>query len=381
MRASSTQGVNTKRAEKENGWRVAPAFRVDAEYDNNVFLFSTSKKDNIANPSAAEVTTGRYADMESANDVLTTMSAGLSLKGPGLFGRSSLVSPEVAYELYARNTARSNVSLGLSLQQELSAGGRLRLRGRLTPSYFARNYMADAVDQDLNGAITPEERVYATGEYREGEVGADYRLRLAKSTKKHPFGASLQLGGGYYDRSYDAPLAGRDLHGPIMGAKLLLELGRRVSFEVGYDYSSLGATASNQVLLIDEPDFGQDLNGNGTATDLDARVLTMVDRSRREHSLGASFQLDLSKPVGLTVGYEHRWRRYTSDESLDLANRGRRDARDQMSADLRFRVAKDLRLRVGGVHWAQGLNRAADPAGEIDDYTRSQGRLGLSYEL
>jgi len=161
----------------------------------------------------------------------------------------------------------------------------------------------------------------------------------------------------------------------------LIELGLRASFEVGYDYSSLGATASNQVLLIDEPDFGQDLNGNGTATDLDARVLTMVDRSRREHSLGASFQLDLSKPVGLTVGYEHRWRRYTSDESLDVANRGRRDARDQMSVDLRFRVAKDLRLRVGGVHWAQGLNRAADPAGEIDDYTRSQGRLGLSYEL
>lgn len=379
--ASSTQGVNSKRADKKKGWRVAPAFRLDAEYDNNVFLFSTSNKGNVADPPAAEVTSGRYADMESANDVLTTMSAGLSLKGPGLFGRSSLVSPEVAYELYARNTTRSNVSLGLSLQQELSAGSRLRLRGRLTPSYFARNYMADALDQDLNGSITPEERVYATGEYREGEFGADYRLRLAKSTKKHPFGASLQLGGGYYDRSYDAPLAGRDLHGPIMGAKLLMEVGRRVSFEVGYDYSSLGATASNQVLLIDEPDFGQDLNGNGTATDIDARVLTMVDRSRKEHSLGASLQLDLSKPVGLTVGYERRWRQYTSDESWDVVNRGRRDARDQMSADLRFRVAKDLRLRLGGIHSVQALNRTGDPAGEIDDYRRSQARLGLSYEL
>jgi len=48
---------------------------------------------------------------------------------------------------------------------------------------------------------------------------------------------------------------------------------------------------------------------------------------------------------------------------------------------LRFRVAKDLRLRLGGIHSVQDLNRAGDPAGEIDDYTRSQARLGLSYEL
>jgi hypothetical protein len=380
-RASRPKSESSKRAEKNKGWRIAPTLRLGAEYDNNLFLLSTSKKDDVANPSAAAVTSGRYAEMESANDVLTTMSAGLSLKGPGLFGRSSLVSPEVAYELYARNTARSNVSLGLSLQQDLSAGSRVRFKGRLMPSYFARNYMADAVDQDLSGSITPEERVYATGEYRESELGADYRLRLAKSTKKHGIGASLQVGGGYYDRSYDAPFAGRDLHGPILGAELLMELGRRISFEVSYDYSSLSATASNQVLLIDEPDFGQDLNGNGTASDLNARVLTMVDRSKREHSLGASVLLELSRPVDLSLGYEHRWRRYTSAQSLDVVNRGRRDQRDQVSADLRFRLAKDLRLRLGAVHAVQDLNRAGDPAGEIDDYTRSQARLGLGYEL
>lgn len=381
MRTSSIKRGDSKGAERKKSWHVAPALRVDAEFDNNVFLLSTSKKDNVTNPSSAEVISGRYTNMEGAADMLTTVSAGFSLKGPGLFGRTSLVSPEVAYELYALNTARSNVSLALSLQQELPGGVRFRLRGRLTPSYFARNYMADAVDQDLNGSITPEERLYAGGEYRESEFGGDYRLRLAKSTRKHPFGASLQLGGGYYGRSYDAPLAGRDLHGPMMGAKLLMELGRRVSFEVGYDYSYLGATVSNQVLLIDEPDFGQDLNGNGTTTDIDARVLTAADRSRQEHSLGASVQLALSKPADLTVGYERRWRRYTSDESLDVVNRGRRDARDQVSADLRFRLGKDLRLRMGGVHSVQGLNRAGDPAGEIDDYTRSQARLGLSYEL
>jgi hypothetical protein len=379
---TKTKGSNG--AEKSSrGWRVSPAFRIDAEYDDNVFLLAASRKDNVAAPSGAEVISGRYSDMKSANDVLTTLSAGVALKGPGLMGKSSLVTPELSYELYAQNTARSNLILGLSLQQEMWAESRLRLQGRLTPSYFARNYMADAVDQDASGTITEDERVYATGEYREGELGADYRLRIAKRPRKDAYGVSLQIGGGFYSRSYDAPLSGRNLHGPTAGAKLLLELGRRVELDVGYDYASLGTTPTGQVLLLDEPDFGQDFNGNGNQSDLDARVLTTVDRSRREHSLGASLRFEPSKKADITLGYEHRWRRYTSTEPLDVANRGRRDARHQLSADIRLRLTKDLRLRLGGVHSTQDLNRTGDPgsAGEIDDYTRSQGRLGLSYEL
>ncbi|HEU5303881.1 MAG TPA: hypothetical protein VFU40_04490 [Gemmatimonadales bacterium] len=381
MHASSPSGVASKRAEKKKGWRVSPALVANAEFDNNVFLLSAGKKDNLTNPSAGEVVSGRYADMESASDLLTTLSAGLAVKGPGLFGRSSQLVPEVAYELYTRNTERSNVSLGLSLQQELSAGSHVRLSGQLTPSYFARNYMTDAIDQDLSGSITPEERVYERGEYRETQVGADYRVRLMKAGRRHPAGASLQLGGGYYSRSYDPALRGRDLKGPALTTRLLLDFGQRLSLNLGYEYSSLGATRSNQVLLVDEPDVGQDVNGNGNATDLEARALTMVDRSRREHSLNASLQIEPRKSVELSLGYEHRWRRYTSQESLDVVNRGRRDARDQLAADARFRVARNLRLRIGGVHSVQNLNRTGDPAGEIDDYTRSQARLGLSYQL
>ncbi len=379
----STQTKASKHGEKNNGWRVSSDLHLGAEYDNNTYLLGALKKASVASPSAGEVISGRYADMKSPDDVLTTMSAGLSLKGPGLMGKSSLIAPEVSYDHYAQNSARSNVTLGLSLQQEMWANGRLRLEGRLTPSYFPRNYLADAVDQNSDGSIAADERVYASGEYREGEFGADYRLPLAKSTKKHPFGASLQLGGGYYNRSHDAPLAGRNLQGPTAGGKVLLDLGRRVALDLGYDYASLGAPRMDQLLLLDEPAFGQDLNGNGTATDMNARVLTMVDRSRREQSLGASLRFALSKPVDVALGYEHRWRRYTSNEPLDVVDRGREDHRDQTSADLRFRLTKDLRMRLGGIYSTQKLNRTGDPgaAGEIDDYTRSQGRLGLSYQL
>ncbi len=379
--APATEAKSSRRAAPTAGWRLSPAIRVDAEYDNNVFYLSPTIKGDVANPSNSQVISGRYVDMKNAADMLTTMAAAVTLRGPGLLGRTSVVAPEISYELYAQNSARSNVSLGLSLQQELWSDGRLRLQGRLTPSYFARNYMADAVDQDSNGSISEAERVYATGEYREGEVGADYRLPLAKATTSHPFGAVLQLGGGYYSRSYGAPLAGRDLHGPTTSAKLLFDLGHRADLDLGYDFASVGAPPSDQVLLLDEPDYGQDLNGNGTATDQNARVLTLVDRSRKEHNLGASLRFGASQAVDVKLGYEYRWRRYTSNEPLDGVNSGRVDKRHQISADLRFRLMKDLRLRLGGAHSTQRLNRAGDPAGEIDDYTRSLGRLGLSYQM
>lgn len=380
--APTAQTKSSKRAGARS-WHASPSFQVNAEYDNNVFLLPATKKADVAAPSAAELISGRYSDMNQATDLLTTVSAGVTVKGPGLMGKSSVIVPELSYELYTQNTQRSNLRLGLSLQQEAWANGRFRFQGSLTPSYFARNYLADAIDQDASGSITADERVYARGEYREGELVADYRLPLSKSTKKRPFGAALQLGGGYYNRSYDAPLAGRDLHGPTAGAKVLFDLGRRVELDVGYDYSSLAARVTDQVLLLDEPDFGQDLNGNGSNSDLDARVLTPVDRSRREQSLGATLRLEASKKADLSLGYEYRWRRYTSEQALDISDRGRQDSRNQFSADLRIRVTKDLRARLGGVYSSQRLNRSGDPGstGEIDDYTKSQARLGLSYDL
>jgi hypothetical protein len=381
--ASGPDSKPSKRAHADRGWRVAPSLQLDAEYDNNVFLLAPGRKDNVGTPTTAEAISGRYADMKKATDVLTKVSAGLILKGPGLMGKKSLVTSELAYELYTQNTDRSNLSLGLSIQQEAWAESRLRLKGKLTPSYFARNYLAEAFDQDTDGSISDAERVYARGEYREAELAADYRLPLFRSTKKRSFGAALQLGGGYYGRSYDAPLQGRNLRGPTATAKVLLDLGRRVELDLGYDYSSLGADVTNQVLLLNESDFNQDLNGNGSNSDIDARVQSLADRSRKEHSLGATLHVEPSKRIDVMVGYEHRWRRYTSEELLDVANRGRRDTRNQISGDIRFRLSKDLRLRTGGIYSSQNLNRTGDPGstGEIDDYSRAQAQLGLSYDL
>ena len=380
--AALLRASQEKRAESGGRWHLTPALEVDVGYDDNVFLLSANKKDDVAAPSTEEVSSGRYVGMESAADVLTTFSTAVALEGPGLMGRRSLLAPALDYKLYTRNSERSNIRLGLSFEQELGAESRLRLQGQLTPSYFAKNYLADAVDRNGDGSIADGERVYAGGEYREGELTADYRFSLRRSSKRRPFGAALRLGGGYYGRTYEGEFGGRDLSGPTATAKLLLDLGRRISFDLAYDFAALGATPGAQVQLLDEAPFGQDFNGNGTVTDLDTRVVATVDRSRREQSLGAAVRLDLSRSADVALGYEHRWRRYTSEQPLDVSNNGRRDARDQVSADLRVKLAKDVRLRVAGARAVQRLNQDGDPGstGEIDDYSRYRGSLGLSYQ-
>jgi hypothetical protein len=381
--ASAAAQDSTPAPRQPRGWRVSASFRLGAEYDDNVFLLDAGRKDAVASPTAAEVASGRYADMDDAADLVTTLGAALELKRPGLSGRTLTITPAAAYELYARNSARSNVVLGLSFEQDLPRSSRLRLLGRVSPEHFTKNYLADAVDGDLNGSISDAERRYDAGEYREAEASLDYRFRVAKSTRDHRFGASLQLGAGYYDRAYAEPFGGRDLAGPTAEARALLTLSRRVSADVTYGFASLSGDPADQVVLLDEADFGEDFNGNGNSIDPDVRVVTLVDRSRTEHSLGGEVRFEVSRRVDLDVGYEHRWRSYSSDEPLDVTHLDRRDSRDRFGAELGMRLSPRVKLRLGGEVASQDTNRPGDPgaADDTSDYTRFRAGLGLTYAL
>lgn len=373
----------TRAARPGPAWRFSPALGAESGYDDNIFLLESARKNNLASPSLEDVASGRYRDMESATDLVTTVSVGFEVKGPGLARRTITLAPVLDYRWYARNAERSAAVVGLALTQDLPKDGHLRLRGRLTPSYFSKNYLADAIDGDANGSITPGERLYARGEYREGEITLDYRFRLAHSRGGTPFQAAFQLEAGYENRAYDAPFSGRDSKGPAAGARLLMTLTRSLALDAGYGFASRATTATSEVVLLDEPDFGQDLSGNGNTTDLDVRTVTPVDRSRTEHSLEAGIRWDLSRRADLDLGYEHRWRRYSSDETLDVAHTGRRDGRDQVSAELAVRLRKGIKLRAAGEAAFQRTNRAGDPGstGEIDDYTRYRAGLGLLFSF
>lgn len=364
-----------------SSWRFVWRAAAQSEFDDNVFLLSPSKRTDLVAPSADDLASGRFTDMAEPRDVVTTVEAGLGFAGPGLTGRTLEIVPEVAYEWYARNDVRRHVALGLRMEQALPHGSRLRLRGGVTPGYFAKAYLADAVDANADGSINDAERVYRPATYRESRVAVDYRYRLANASKRSPFGAALEVTGGYERRAYEAPFGVRDRAGPEAGLALLLDLTGRVGVDITYEFASSAGTPGSQVLVLDEDDAGRDLNGNGTMTDRNVRVVEQVDVSRREHRLGTALALTLARRARLTIGYERRWRRYGSEQPFDVAYNGRRDARHQLGAELEIGLARDLALVLGGDLTDQALNRPSDLGGigDIDDYSRHRAFIGLTY--
>lgn len=361
-------------------WRVSSVVEIGSEYDDNVYLLRDGARTSLGSPSGSAVASGRFAQMSSASGMIGTMGLAATLRGPGLAGRRLELRPEATLAADALNSARRVVALGFGAVQSLRHGGSVRLDAQVTPSYFARNYMVDARDLDGDGAIASAERVYAAGTYRDAEVGLAYRRRLDKSTKKGPFGAALQVGGGYYARTYDDPFAGRDMRGPTADARLLLDVSRRLDMGVSYGFASLAADPTAQVLVVDEGDVGRDLDGNGATGDPDVRVAAVTDRSRVAHSVGLRATYAVSKRTDLRLDLERRMRSFSSSQPLDFANNGRRDTRDRIAAQLARKLRGSAALTVRGEHSVQRLERErAASIGEIDDYSRNRLAIGLRF--
>lgn len=363
-------------------WKVRRTVEIASEYNDNVFLLPDSRKPDLDPPSIASTASGRYVGMRSAGDVITTLRMLLAVRGPGIGGRTLSIRPEAGIAYYAQNADRRSMALGLALEQELPHRSRFRITGSTTPSYFARNYLADAVDANGDGTISASESLYRQGTYRETSLDVEYRTRLDKSSKKSPFGADLELGGGWYSRAYDAPFRGRDLNGPVLNAGLLLTVSRSFDLDLRYRLEALSATPTQQVMVLDEIDVGQDLNANGSTTDDNVRFVSSMDRSHTEHVVGVRGAFAIGRRGDLRLEVDRRWRTFSSEQRLDVANFGRRDSRNSGSVEFTYAVARDMRLSARGELASQRLRRGGDAGlGEIDDYTRRRLFLGVRYEF
>ena len=375
------QRVNADKAPSREGWRVAPSISTWGEFDNNVFLLRDGRRDNLGPDNTMDASTGRYADMVSASDVITSFRGALELERRGYRGKKLSMTPELGYDLHARNAARSSAQMSLRVDQKLARGGLIRARFSVAPRSFVKNYLADAIDRDGSGSVTRDERLYAPAERGDMKIGADYTHRLDKSTRKQPFGAALRVGGGWYSRSHNAAFAARDLSGPTLDVGLLLDMTAATRLKIGYDLEALSAPRLASVLLLDEAQFDEDLNNNGSRDDIAVRSVQTVDRSRTEHELGVTLETDLSRAVDARLSLAHRRRTFSSTERYDAANNGRRDSRNEVGGEVRFRLAAPLRLRVAAAYSSQSLNRAASTAvsGDVADYTRMRAAVGLMY--
>jgi hypothetical protein len=363
---------------------LTPALRIVETFDDNPFLLSDARKVGVDAPSTASLTSGRYTGMDGAKDYITSLRGGLTAEGPGILGRKLTLGADSRYEYYQRNAKRRNVSYDLRLVQSLGHGAHLAGRAEFQPKYFFRNYLADAIDLNADGTIQSAERIYAAGTYSDQEYTGEFRQRLAKSTDDHPFGAELILEGGHKTRDYQQPFQTRGYRGPFAGARGVLDLTTSVALEGVYLRSSLRSTPGTSVVLLNEPDFNRDFNGNGTTTDLRVRSVQMVDFSRIEQDMSGRFRVRASDAVETSLSYTRRLRTYESKQPYDIYNNTRRDHRDRFGVDLAYRFSPGRSVHFGGSSEIQKLTNTLRPAATIDDatdYTRKGFYVSWSHQL
>ncbi len=366
-------------------WQASGTLRAEEQANNNVFLLSDALKARLDTLTAPAPPGTHFTDMQRASDFITLVQGGVDIEGPGLFGRTLSIRPTARYDYYARNPKRGNVEFGLSIAQSISHNGRLHLRGTLVPSYFYRNFLADAQDLNGDGSIEANERIYGAGTYHDRRFFVGYQQRLVRGTRTEPIGVAVELDVGHVMRTYDAPLAYRSYRGPEVDASLNVDLTRALRFDAGYTHASLNSTPDSAVLVLNEPDFNQDFNRDGTATDLRVRTVQLVDFSRTEQYLNLRLRAQLVSDVTARGYYQHRWRTFPSTQPFDVYNNSRRDRRDLVGLEVSFRIAAATQFSVGGDIETQKVTRSLIPAqvqtGEITDYTRSRVYAGLRYHF
>lgn len=382
---SAAAQAPSARQDSGSSWRTSARVRAEIQRDGNPFLLTDGQASRLAAPPAGDVQSGRFRDMTGATDVIPVAGARVAAEGRGLGGRALELSADVAYEANLENARRRHAELSFDVQQSLPKAGRLRFRADWRPAYFSKNYLSDAIDLSGDGNISPGERVYSAGTSHEIDLALGYRHRLVKARQSSPppIGVMGELQLGYFARAYDAPFAGRDRRGPGAAAGVTVEVNPRWTVGLDYGYQALHADPTREVLILDETAFGVDFNGTNGVADTAARAFEMVDRSRTEQELRASVETELQDGVGLQLAYAWRGRNFTSTEPYDISGRGRHDTRHELEVELTVRVARGMRLVLGGLAAKQNTNRAGDPGstGEEADYSRRVVTAALEYRF
>ena len=379
--AMAKNSPGKKPAKGQKSWKGAVKVEARGRYDTNIFLLSDSQKTRLQTAGPAEQISGRFNDMKSPSDFIFTPSVKLLAEGPGLGGRKLGLEAGVNYDLYFRNPRRRHIDIELAAAQNTSRNGRTRVKFEYTPSYFYRNFLADATN--LTTSVSASERVYRPDVYSEWDVTADYRHRLAD-------GKVAFLGrAGYLRRRNQAPsgtfttFVGRDRNAPHVGGGLEFELAKWWRVDGNYDLALVDSPRVLEVMILNEPDFGVDFNSDGNATDLSIRTVQFVDRRHREHLYRLSAKLGIREKSYFEIGYQRRHRNFLSKEPFDVFHNGRTDNRDTIHFAFISHLNHGLQFTTGYNYILENSNRPNDPGvvGEVNDYKRSVGFVGLSYRF
>ena len=356
---------------RPGAWTLDGRAEAGITYDTNVWLLDGGQQDRLEEDRPADQISGRYDNMESVDDFIFTPDLRLEARGPSPLGRRMDAYLDLEYPFYSSNPHRSHLELGLGVVQDIGPRGNLEFSLKFMPDYFKKNYLADGVDANGNGNISADERRYDDGTYREGELELEYRHKLVDRDAQHPFGLFGDVALGLRERAYDSPFDNRDEDAWFARLGLRFAYGPKLRWGIHYRYESIDAPGDSEVVLVDEVALGQDVNGDAILAN-NGRVVTPVDRSKAEQTIGLSLGYALTSALEAEIAYSRLFRDYSSNEPLDFAHTDREDSRDEVEMGLKFFLTKNWDTRVGWQWREQHTDRPDDPggSGETVDYKR-----------
>lgn len=348
-------------AKDDSAWRWRTDADLTLEYNDNVLGLNQSGRDRVRTQASADQLNGRLNGLDSVDDFGVISEIEFQASRESDCGRTK-ISPRFAYTQYIENSQLSFPELGLQLEQSLCDAGALKFDLEASIGVAKRNYLAGTVG---TGEITDAERIYRRGRFDDWElnVGYEHRLWRHKKSRRKNFALAEVTGEvefEYGQRIYrNGSFANRDLDVWGVGLGLESDLGKWIDLGVSYRFARVDAPGRSEVLILDEPDVGSDLNGDFDALDSNIRTVASVDRSRNEHRFGADLDLRLHKRVRAWLSYDYAMFDYLSDRRLDLSFRDRRDAINRVGAGVRWRLTKIFAITLEGIYSDRAVNRSA----------------------
>lgn len=355
------------------GWRWSASAEFSSEFNDNVFGLDADTKDRVRNQDPVDRANGRLRDMESVDDFILIPRVEVTAKTFTPLGRLS-ISPRFAFHRYIENDAKSFSDFELRVRQSLPDRSSLRLSFGYTLDAFKRNYLRSTIG---TGSVSSSERVYDRGRYDDWGVELSYERRLWHRKSRDqpvdwPTTLEGEILGGYGQRRFDNGFSNRNRDVWRGGLALRSDFGDTVDLQLSYRFSDLNAPGDDEILILDEPELGINLNGDADLLDNNVRIVAPVDRSREEHRIGIKVKVRPLQRIRSWVAYDYALRNYDSDGALDFAYRDRRDDVHGVRVGARWKFTKVWSTTVEGRFDLRDVNRDANVVGDEDAKKREK---------
>lgn len=373
--------------DKKKDWAWDVDLGVRGRYNSNVFRLSDRTLDRYDADRESDETSGRFDRMSATDDFVVTPQGEIRLSGSGLGGRNFKAWFGFEYDYAVRNSVMRHPRFELSASQKLGKGRKMGLELEYAKGRFRRNYLAGSTD--LTGSVSSSERRFRRGTFDSAEFLASYEQRLweRKKGKKRKKSRLAKLGLrsvvahgrlGYARRSYDH-FSNRNRNELRFGTGLDSRIGKRWRVELDYELRSIYTANNREFLVLDESDFGIDLNGDFDAVDQNVPSAERVDRSRLDHTVTLEMGWKPAKRIGLKAGYAFTFQDYRSDERFDLTYNARSDERHRVFGELEWRFAKRWAAALSG-DWSDEQSSRLDMGDEPEEtsYSRYRVSFGIS---